>query len=263
MVRIILNADDFGFDDETTKSTIECFEQGGLTSATIMANMRATDAAVAFARAHPEFSFGAHLTFTSDGVEYPVLPRSRIPDITGENGQFLPALVFRGGALRNRFPDAQLDAELEAQLGKLRDMGVPLSHVDSHGHVHKYGQLRRAIRRVLPRFGIRRVRTVQDLFLRRPLKSPAYWLGPFWRRAIRSEFLTTPHFYMPTTAWDRDWTQPALARIEATVPATAIVEVGVHPGVTEAWRDVERVECVSFGKVARERGHVMTTWNEV
>jgi chitin disaccharide deacetylase len=263
MARILLNADDFGFDTDTTKSTIECFERGGLTSATIMANMPATEAAAAFAKAHPEFSFGAHLTFTSDGVEFPVLPRSRIPDITSENGQFLPPLTFRGGAFRNRFPDAQLDAELEAQLGKLRDLGVPLSHVDSHGHVHKYGQLRRAIARVLPRFGMRRVRTVQGLFLRRPLKSPAYWLGPWWRRAIQARFLTTPHFYMPTTAWDRSWTDAALHLIESRVGRDEIVEVGVHPGVTEPWRDLERIECVAFGQAARARGHAMATWNDL
>lgn len=258
MAQIILNADDFGFDEETTRSTIECFERGGLTSATIMANMPATGMAVAYARAHPEFSFGAHLTFTSDGVEHSVLPHDRIPDITCANGQFLPALTFRGGALRNRFPAAQLDAELEAQLGKLRDMGVPLSHVDSHGHVHKYKPLREALRRVLPRFGVRRVRTVQDLFLRRPLKSPAYWLGPWWRRAIRGAFTTTAHFYMPTTAWDRDWTNPILDRMPE-----GLVEVGVHPGVTEQWRDVERTECVLFGRAARERGHSIVTWNDV
>jgi predicted glycoside hydrolase/deacetylase ChbG (UPF0249 family) len=36
-LRIILNADDFGASDEAVRATVECFERGGLTSATIMA----------------------------------------------------------------------------------------------------------------------------------------------------------------------------------------------------------------------------------
>lgn len=256
--RIIVNADDFGWDEDTTSATIECFELGGLTSATIMANMPSTEIAAAYACRHPEFSFGAHLTFTSDGFEYPVLPHERIPDITLENGQFLTAFAFRSAILRNRLPAAQLEAEIEAQLGRLRDLGVPLSHVDSHGHVHRYGPVRAAIRKVLPRFGVRKVRSAQDLFLRRPYRSPAYWIGQWWRRAIRSTFLTTQHFYMPTTAWDRDWTARLLDRMP-----TALVEIGVHPGASDQWRDIERIECQRFGSAARARGHELVTWNDV
>ena len=52
------------------------------------------------------------------------------------------------------------------------DAGVPVSHVDSHRHLHKYGPFAGALRRVLPGLGIERVRNVQDVYLRRRLLSP-------------------------------------------------------------------------------------------
>ena len=41
-MRIIINADDFGMDEDTVRATIECLEAGALTGATIMPNMPAT-----------------------------------------------------------------------------------------------------------------------------------------------------------------------------------------------------------------------------
>lgn len=57
---LIVNADDFGLSDHTVKWTIKGFECGALTSATIMAGMSATGKAIAYAKAHPQFSFGVH-----------------------------------------------------------------------------------------------------------------------------------------------------------------------------------------------------------
>ena len=50
MKKLIVNADDFGFDDETVDWTIRGFEQGKITSATVMAGMPATERAVAYAK---------------------------------------------------------------------------------------------------------------------------------------------------------------------------------------------------------------------
>ena len=51
MKRLIVNADDFGFDDETVDWTIKGFELGKITSATVMAGMPATERVVEYAKA--------------------------------------------------------------------------------------------------------------------------------------------------------------------------------------------------------------------
>jgi len=73
---LIVNADDFGFSDHTVEATIECFERGVLSSVTIMPNRPAFGEAAAFAREHPEFSYGLHPCLTdkrpvSDPAEIP------------------------------------------------------------------------------------------------------------------------------------------------------------------------------------------------
>ena len=53
------------------RATIECFEAGALTSATIMPGMPSTDEALAFARTRPDLSFGVHLTLTETAPNVP------------------------------------------------------------------------------------------------------------------------------------------------------------------------------------------------
>jgi len=184
-VRIILNADDFGYDDDTVSATIETFEAGALTSATIMPTMPATARAIEYARSNPQFSFGVHLTFCTDTVEHPLSNPADIPDLVRPDGKFTESQSLRLRCLRGKVSVDQIEKEMEAQIRFLLDRGVPLSHVDSHGHLHKFKPFVEAMKRVLPRFGLRRVRTAQDVFLTRPLKSPTYWLGGYWRRRAK------------------------------------------------------------------------------
>jgi chitin disaccharide deacetylase len=257
-MRIILNADDFGYCADTVRATIDCFERAALTSATIMVNMPASDAAIAFARANSHFSFGVHLTYVSDGVERPITPASELPALASRSGLFLPSNVVRKRALLGRLPAAQIERETSAQLERLRDSGVRISHVDSHGHLHKFKPFREALMRVLPRFGVSRVRTVQNVYLRRPLRSPTYWFGGLWRQRLRSAFATTDHFYMSASAGDAEWPAQLLNIVQG-----GSLEVGVHPGIAEEWRSRERQAIVEFSELARVQGHALIGWREL
>ena len=258
---IVVNADDFGGSEETVRATIECFEQGALTSATIMPNMPATDAAVEYARSRPDLSFGVHLTFVTDGLDQPLSDPAGLDRLLGPDGRFLPTGEVRRRALLRRIPVEQIAREAEAQLTFLRDRGVPVSHVDSHRHVHKFGPFREALASVLPRFGVRRVRNVQDVWLRRPLKSPTYWLGGVWRRQLTRRFVTTDHFYMPTSAHDTGWEEALLA--VARRLSGGSLELGVHPGFEEPSRRDERETVQRFAPRALAEGHRLVPWTAV
>lgn len=245
-MRIIINADDFGFSDDTVDATINCFLQSSITSASIMANMPATSRALEFARKHPEYSYGVHLTFTSDGPERPLLDSAEVPGLVDLGGRFLPINGVRIKALLRRLPEDQIAREMTAQLAFVTDHGVRISHVDSHGHIHKFASFRKVLRSVLPRFGITRVRNVQNIYLRKLLRSPTYWLGSIWRRSLLAHFESTDHFYMATTAGDRMWWETVLDEVR-----DGSLEVGVHPGIHEAWRAEESEAAGRFADHAR------------
>ena len=255
-MRIVLHADDFGASADTVRATIECFEQGALTSASVMPAMPATAEAVEFARAHPGLDIGVHLTFVGEGDERPLSPPDEIAGLVDESGRFLATRAIRLRALARRLPVDQIAREMTAQISAVRDQGVEISHVDSHRHVHKLPSFREALVRVLPAFGIERVRAVQGVYLRKPRKSPTYWLGGRWQKALARTFTTTDHMYMPTSAGDVAWEQP-LAEIARGLDGT--LEVGVHPGYGD-WRDGERTSVLAFAELARRDGHELVSW---
>jgi predicted glycoside hydrolase/deacetylase ChbG (UPF0249 family) len=257
-MQIVLNADDFGASEETVRATIECFENGALTSATIMPGMPATDAALAYARSRPDLSFGVHLLLTGNGAERPVSPD--VAGLTGAEGAFLSGRDARVRALTRRFPADQLERELAAQLDLVRSAGVEPSHVDSHRHLHKLPPVRRALERVLRRQGIVRVRNVQNVFLRPQPTSPTYWLGRLWAGPLRRAFTTTDRFYMPTGLADAGWEETLLDSLRGFAGS---LEVGVHPGFEEEWRSDERRGVLRFAERARAEGHELVPWTAI
>jgi predicted glycoside hydrolase/deacetylase ChbG (UPF0249 family) len=244
-------------DRETVEATIECFERGALTSATIMPNMPATEAAVAFALNHPEFSFGVHLTFVGRGEERPLSDPTQVPALVTEQGCFPASQSVRLRAMARRLPIDQIEREMEAQLGRLRDMGLTLSHVDSHCHIHKFAPFMTAMERVLPRFGISKVRAAQDWYISRQFGSPTYWYGRVWKRRIQRRFRTTDHFFMPANTSDSNSIETLISRV-----GTGTVEVGGHPG-RAGWRQVEGGALERFSALASSSGHSLISWNDV
>jgi predicted glycoside hydrolase/deacetylase ChbG (UPF0249 family) len=248
-LQVILNADDFGLSDDTVAATIECFEAGALTSATLMPSMPATAAAVAFAAGRPELGFGVHLTFTADAGHPPLSDPELVPCLVGSDGLFLSAKSIRSKALLGRLVPEQIEREVEAQVRSIAEAGVPVSHVDSHRHVHKFAPFRAALARALPRLGIRRVRSVQDVYLRRSAHSPTYWLGHRWRDRIATAFETTDHFFMPAKD-EPPWADALLA---AVARIGGSLEVGVHPGYDEPWRDRDRLGTLELSRTLGDR----------
>jgi predicted glycoside hydrolase/deacetylase ChbG (UPF0249 family) len=261
VMRIILHADDFGLDEQSTTATIECLEAGSLTSASVMANMPATGQAVDYARRNDHISFGVHLVYVTDHHERPVANPVDIPTLIGHGTHFHSTRDLIARILQGRVSVADIERETAAQIGRLIGMGLRITHVDSHGHIHKYGVFRRALAAVLPKFGISRVRIAQDTYTAvRPL-SPTYWLGPMWRSRIRRRWASTEHFFMPTAGRvESSWPAALVARIKPNRETS--LEIGVHPGY-DGWRNFERIAISAFVANARPQGHKFISWHDI
>ena len=244
MKKLIINADDFGLSRNTFDWTVKGFERGVLTSATIMAGMPMTAAAVAYAKAHPEFSFGVHLTLVD---EKPLSPAGKIPSMVDPStGMLWPTRQFIIRNFLGLVKVEDLVREMSAQVGALRDLGLSISHFDGHGHNHRLPRSIKALKIVAGKFGVRKTRRTQDLacgklgFLSRVVN------GPMQHRLERAGFETVDHFLMNAghTA-DPDWFGAALR-----VLPEGVTEIGVHPGDDEPWRRIEIGELYSFERGA-------------
>lgn len=153
--RLIINADDYGWDAPATAGILDLAAAGCITSTTVLANWASEADLAALRPLTDRLSVGYHLNLI-DGP--PVAPAAAVPSLLGPDGHFRPAaqqwLRYLAGQLR----PAELATELSAQVGRLRDHGFALSHADAHQHLHLYPLLGPALTRILGQLGIRRLR---------------------------------------------------------------------------------------------------------
>jgi predicted glycoside hydrolase/deacetylase ChbG (UPF0249 family) len=239
---LIINADDFGYSHDTVEATIRCFEAGVLSSATMMPGMPAFEEAAAFARQHPEFSYGLHLCLTD---ERPVADPAEVPSLVTPGGSFWTTPEFFKRALTGRIARRDVQREVQAQLGRMREAGIAAGHLDAHGHVHKAPVVLHALRGVLRPSGITIVRRTQNLFYHRPRFSRRccnHLANVFVRLLGR----TTDYFLMVSgslNSEDTHWWEDCLERLP-----TGVTEVGIHPGWDEEWRRLDMQPIVERGR---------------
>lgn len=155
--RLIINADDFGLTRGINRSIAELRQAGVLTSATLMATGPAFDDAVAIARSTPTLGVGCHVVLT-DGV--PACSPEKIPSLLGPDGKtFRSSLLnFVQALLRGHILEADIEREAEAQIQKIQNAGIAITHIDTHKHSHLFPTVTRPLLRVLERTGIASIR---------------------------------------------------------------------------------------------------------
>jgi hopanoid biosynthesis associated protein HpnK len=156
MKLLIVNADDFGWTEGVNRGIVEAHRNGIVTSTSLLANGGAFRHAVELAGENPKLGVGVHLNL-SDGP--PILPRWEVPSLVNENGVFWarPASLF----LRRRTGKLHLDEverEWAAQIERIGNAGVAVTHLDGHKHVHMIPGLFAIALRLAQRYGIRAVR---------------------------------------------------------------------------------------------------------
>ncbi len=176
MRRLIVNADDFGLTAGVNRAIIEGNHSGIVTSATLMANAKATDAAIDLARTQPSLKTGCHVVLI-DGVPL----ASNLPSLTDGSPRFRSSLKqFALAATRGQIAADEIQREVEAQIRKLQSCGVTITHVDSHKHTHMFPCVLRPMLRAAKACGIRAVRNPFEPLKSWPagmvLGSPGLWL---------------------------------------------------------------------------------------
>jgi len=230
---VIVHADDFGETVEITAGICLAIEAGVVTSTSVMVNMPGTAEAL---RRAPQLgrqaSFGIHLNLCEG------LPLTASPTLMDETGKLLRKRALAARALTGKLSLAELEAEVAAQIGMLRDAGVRVSHLDGHKHLHQLPIVCAAVANVLPRFGIERVRITRLASWRRLRGATTlareiaarHAARVFARARLRSPLCTVD--LRDILAGD-DLSPLAIAHSRAPLP----VEICCHPGTPAADAD--------------------------
>lgn len=131
--RLVVNADDFGMTPGVSRGIARAFDDGIVTSASLMAGLPGFDEAVGIARARRALGIGLHLNLT-DGA--PVLPADRVKSLVDDKGAFHGYRAFTLRLLSGRVSKDEVRAEIDAQIEKLEKAGLTIGHLDGHRHVH-------------------------------------------------------------------------------------------------------------------------------
>jgi len=152
--RLIINADDFGWDTSATEGILDLARKSAISSTTVLAtHVSAGDIKELIALRN--ISVGFHLNLI-DGN--PVSGHSQVKSLTDKDGKFLSAQNLYKKFLLNTLSKAEIKTEILNQINWLKKLGVEISHADSHRHIHQYPVLGDFILKVLNEAGIKKIR---------------------------------------------------------------------------------------------------------
>lgn len=143
-MRVIVNADDFGYSKGVNYGIITAHQYGIVTSATMMVNMPGADHAFALMRQYPSLRVGVHLTLTCGR---PL--GNDVPSLVDEEGQF--------HSIQDIFARARpedIEAELTRQIETFLASGFVPTHLDSHHHVHGHPLVQPIVLRLAERYNL-------------------------------------------------------------------------------------------------------------
>ncbi|MGH9149122.1 MAG: ChbG/HpnK family deacetylase, partial [Acidimicrobiales bacterium] len=155
--RLVVNADDYGLTEAVSRGILRAHRDGVVTSTSVLA------VAPGFARSGPwladapDLGVGVHLAAV--GEDPPLLSAAEIPSLLDRRGRFpvsWRAFLWRvaAGAVD---PD-DVAREFAAQIERVQALGVPLTHLDTHQHLHLWPSVGAVVVDLAGRHGIGAVR---------------------------------------------------------------------------------------------------------
>jgi len=213
MARVILNADDFGYDLQVSRGIVVAMTEGVVSSTTMMVNTPQSEDA---ARLAGPLAVGLHLNL------------ARYAAVSD------PAHVFQD-AMAARLEAGFVEQEVHAQLDRLKALlGREATHVDVHKHLHVHPGILEGLARAAKARGL-------------PVRS----IDAAMRGELRSRGVATNEHFYGDAGTDAFWTLERFRAHVAGLPADGVVELMCHPGyaptsVQSAYSAQREVELATF-----------------
>jgi predicted glycoside hydrolase/deacetylase ChbG (UPF0249 family) len=265
---VIIHTDDLGEWHAVNAAAMQAFATGLVTSGVAMAPCPWFPELAAWAKEHPEFDLGLHVTVTSERTDYrwgPVASRDRVPSLLDAGG-YLEKIQIEAA---RRIDPREAELEATAQLERALALGLKPTHLDSHQAVlYQRADLFQALVRVSRRFGI-------------PLGLARSHLDEhtFMAEALAPGTVVIDRaFDIPPTVPPEGWADWYDEQIRSIGPG--VTQVVMHLGIADAelragtrdrptwgaeWRqrDFDYFTSDRFRRLLRENGLEVVTWREI
>ena len=144
MTRLVVTADDLGLTEGVNRAVVQAHSDGVVTAASLLAVGTAFGHAVDLLRSHPSLDVGAHLAIV--GEDPPLLSPTEVPTLVDRRGRFpLSYRTVCARAAAGRLDPDDVRREMAAQLTRIQDTGLPVTHVDTHQHTHLWPLVGRVV----------------------------------------------------------------------------------------------------------------------
>lgn len=130
-ILLMIHADDAGLSCSENAATIEALETGIVNSYSIMVPCPWFWDMAHFAKQHPQYDCGIHLTLTCEWKQYkfgPVLPYSEVSSLVDKQGFF----HAKRDLVKKFAKPQEVKKELKAQIDRALAAGIKPTHLDSH-----------------------------------------------------------------------------------------------------------------------------------
>lgn len=231
---LIVHGDDFGLTEKVNEGILKAHQHGILTSTSLMANGAAFEHATNICQTAPTLDVGIHLTLVE---EEPILEADTLPTLTTPGGKFHHhANDFVKKFLLGRICQEEVRRELEAQISRIINKGIRVSHMDSHQHLHMLPGIRPIVMNLARKYNIKAIRIPSerlDAYMlneigclsRIPQLLALKWLSLIKRN---SAIIHTDHFLGFFYAGKLN--KANLKKILQHLPKTGTCELMCHPG---------------------------------
>jgi hypothetical protein len=217
MSKIIINSDDFGKSKDTNNAIVSLMNQNLCKSTTILVNFEDSRNAAKLANDfNLEYSVGIHLNL-SEG--FPLTSKiKKVRRFCNNEGQ-LDYKRNQRIIYLSKFEAAAVYEELTCQIRYCRDLGIPISHADSHYHIHEEPAILLILLKILKNENIPFLRIAGNLLntslIKRFYRSSYNYILSYYKIARTEYFGSTIDF----------------TNSKKKINSSSIIELMIHPGL--------------------------------
>ena len=219
MIQVIVNADDYGFDENRTKAILQAYREGWISTTTAMVNMPWFEKSLELAKGSRLFdNIGLHLNLTEGSPLTDSIKKS--PLFCDENGQF-NAVFHRSKKYRlvlPKFEQKAVKEEASAQFEKYCQSGLTSFHLDSHHHSHTDWSIADIVLPLAEKYGFKRVRMSRNFGVGLTMTKRLYKY--FLNKKLQKYLEQNTEFFCNYGDFEKNWKY---------LPDQSSLEIMTHP----------------------------------